>query len=471
MASKTAAKVDPLDLVAELIDTGTIDTVYRDVYLQRARTLMAGVFSNEEFRRIEAEKSELATMPVLLGRALEKADWPRVKELSSRGEALRRSVGASQRQVEVARGIYAVTDVKLDPFSPGLLPFTGISGKALPAVRTRAVDHLASLERADASWKEFYSERRAALRALKVTVSESPAATGGVVSIDPREAAQRALQAGDMKSLAKLADTLMAAATSVATAAAASQATAHATVEPEQAFGDLLTTYSDDTLREARRLGLAARRLESRTEIAPLRRYAWHPVFSNDAGRVSVKQVELPAGTPEGFRERLEMLMIHPLVNSGGARHLPRLVAEDVLVEVFPEPKEGEDGPVSELLTTLGLRARRAVPRIAIEQALVAHGADVLEQRLGLDSRVFRLVCIPPDVHLRIGETEGWGSQPLWTHFDGYIVMADGRLRALAGGEARFGGLFNLIGISRDYDSDRVISRFAVVRRERMVAW
>ena len=36
---------------------------------------------------------------------------------------------------------------------------------------------------------------------------------------------------------------------------------------------------------------------------------------------------------------------------------------------------------------------------------------------------------------------------------------------------ARFGGLFNLIGISRDYDSDRVISRFAVVRRERMVAW
>jgi hypothetical protein len=40
--------------------------------------------------------------------------------------------------------------------------------------------------------------------------------------------------------------------------------------------------------------------------------------------------------------------------------------------------------------------------------------------------------------------------------------MPDGRLRALAGGEARF---------SRDYDSDRVMARFAVVPREHMSAW
>lgn len=45
-----------------------------------------------------------------------------------------------------------------------------------------------------------------------------------------------------------------------------------------------------------------------------------------------------------------------------------------------------------------------------------------------------------------------------------YLVMADGRLQALAGGDVRF-------GLSRDYDSDHVIARFAIVRRERMVAW
>jgi hypothetical protein len=206
-------------------------------------------------------------------------------------------------------------------------------------------------------------------------------------------------------------------------------------------------------------------------ELAPLRQYAWHPLVADESGRLKVKQVPLPIGTPEAFRERMEILMIHPLVNSGGARHLPKLVAEDVLVEDFADPKEGEPPPPSELLAALELSSRRGLPRIAIEQALFAHGADVLEKKLGLDPRVFRLVCIPPDVHLRLGEAEKWGRQPFWTHFDGYLVMADGRLRALAGGDARFGGLYDLLGISRDYDSDRVMARFAVVRRERMVAW
>jgi hypothetical protein len=76
-----------------------------------------------------------------------------------------------------------------------------------------------------------------------------------------------------------------------------------------------------------------------------------------------------------------------------------------------------------------------------------------------------------PDVHLPLGEGEGWGRQPFWTHFDGYLVMADGRLQALAGADVRFGGLYDLLGLSRDYDSDHMIVRFAVVRRERMVAW
>jgi hypothetical protein len=165
------------------------------------------------------------------------------------------------------------------------------------------------------------------------------------------------------------------------------------------------------------------------------------------------------------------MQLIHPLVNSGGTRHLPTLVAEDVLVEDFPDPKEGEQPPASVLLAALGFSSRRGLPRIAIEQALLAHGADLLEKELGLDPKVFPLVCIPPDVHLRLGEAENWGRQPFWTHFDGYLVMADGRLRALAGGDVRFGGLYDLLGISRDYDTDRVMARFAVVRRERMTVW
>ena len=466
--ARRAVSADPLELVAQLTDIGTIDTVYRDVYLRRAETLLAGTLPLAEFRRIEQEKAELATLPVLLGRALERADWPRVKELSSHGDMLRRSVQGKQRQLETARGVYVVTDVRLDPFSPGLEPFTRTAGKSRSALRTQGIEELAALEQADPPGREFYARRRAALQALTLTTSaESP--TAAAASIDPREAAQRALKAGDMGGLAKLAETLMAAASSIGRGSS-STAGARATAVATQPSADILTDFSGETVQAARRLGLAPRRLDSRAELASLSQYAWDPVFA-DESRMSVKQVPLPPGTPEEFRERLEMLMIHPAVNSGGARHFPKLVAEDVLVEDFPDPAEGEDAPMSGLLTSLGLASRRALPRIAIEQALLDRGGDVLEQELRLDPRVFRLVCIPPDVHIRLGEAEGWGRQRFWTHFDGYLVMADGRLRALAGGEAQYGGLFNLLGLSRDYDSDRLMARFAVVRRERMEVW
>jgi hypothetical protein len=470
MTAKAATNVDPLELVSALIQIGNADTVYRDAYLRRAGTLMAGVLSVEEFQSLEQQTAELAALPVTIGRAVEKGDWPTVKKLSTQAASFRQALEAKRRQIEAGREVYAVTDVKLDPFSPGLRPFTRRADKGLLALRTQAVEHLATLQRGDAPWKDFYTRRRAVLEALALTTSGD--SQTAAVSTDPREAAQHALKSGDMQGLAKLADTLMAAATPKKDGQTTQGPAARSTPSPEPPSTDLLTPYSDDTVKRARRFGLASRHLESRTELASLSWYAWNPLFSDaPGGRIEVKQVPLPTGTPEAFRERFEMLMIHPLVNSGGARHLPKLVAEDVLVEDFPDPKEGEETPSSELLAILRLPGRRGLPRIAIEQALLAHGADVLETQLGLNPLEFRLVCIPPDVHLRLGERESWGRQPVWTHFDGYIVMADGRLRALAGGDVRYGGLYHLLGISRDYDSDRVMARFAVVRRARMVAW
>lgn len=471
MAAKTTPSLDIVGLISELMDIGTVDTVYRDLYVRRARSLLAGVFSIEELRQVEMAQLELATLPVSIGRALQRGDWPLVKELSSRVEAVRAAVESKRRWIDVARGVYGTTEIKLDPFSPGLLRFARIAAGELPALQARIVERLTSLERADQPWQEFYSARRRAFQQRALGVSAG--ATLGTASMDPRQAAHQALQTGNMSELARLADTLM--------AASAGPAERPRTPRPaskdvpggasERASSDLLTTFSEETVKGARRLGLAPRRLPSMVELASLRQYAWEPVFDDEPGLVKVKQVPLPAGTPEAFRDRLEMLMIHPLVNSGGARHLPRLVAEDVLVEDFADPKEDEDAPASELLAILGLAHRRGLARVAIEQALLAHGADVLDKELRLDPRVFRLVCIPPDVHLRLGQREQWGRQPFWTHFDGYIVMANGRLRALAGGDVRHGGLYDLLGVGSDYDSDRLMARFAVVRRERMVAW
>ncbi|WP_432822355.1 hypothetical protein [Trichloromonas sp.] len=45
------------------------------------------------------------------------------------------------------------------------------------------------------------------------------------------------------------------------------------------------------------------------------------------------------------------------------------------------------------------------------------------------------------------------------------------RIKALAGRDIRFGGVFDIVGIGVSYESDRVFARFAVVQRKRMVAW
>jgi hypothetical protein len=42
---------------------------------------------------------------------------------------------------------------------------------------------------------------------------------------------------------------------------------------------------------------------------------------------------------------------------------------------------------------------------------------------------------------------------------------------AMAGGDIRFGGVYDLVTIGREYESDRLIVGFAVVRRERIEVW
>jgi hypothetical protein len=472
MTSHTGA--DSLQLVSKLIEIGETDTVYRDVYLDRARTFLGSALSLAEYRHRAEMGTQIEVLPLRIQRAVEQGNWSEVKELGANLQAARADVAEKRSLMETGRQVYAVTDILLDPFSPGLQGFRGLSGPALAALRDRSVEQLAWLERADAVWADFYARRRGALQGLTLAASEKAhegTAVSGAPAGDVRTAAMEALKSGNMRGLQALAEAAMATATSQPSARQATTPTAPSAAAPGHPAVDLSVSFSEDTLKRARALGLAARRLDALPEFASLRDYAWNPLFSEESGQIDARKLPLPTGAPEAVRGRLEMLMIHPLVNSGGARHLPALVAEDLLVEDFPDPEEGKDGPVSALLAALGLRSRRALPRTKIEQALLEHGAHVIEKELGLDPRAFRLICIPPDVHLRLGEAEGWGRQPAWTHYDGYVVMRNGRLRALAGGNARFGGLYNLLGIGRDYDADTVVTRFAVVRRERMTAW
>lgn len=160
--------------------------------------------------------------------------------------------------------------------------------------------------------------------------------------------------------------------------------------------------------------------------------------------------------------------MVHPFINSGGARYLPRFAAEHVLIEDFSE--EETHTQHSELLSALGLKKRTAVSRLEIEQALLQHGPHLVKDELQLDPREFRLLCVPFAVYSRLGPARRWGRQQCWTHFDGYQVLEGGKLRALVGGDARYGGIYDLCSISRADEREGVTTRFAVVRRERLMA-
>jgi hypothetical protein len=152
-------------------------------------------------------------------------------------------------------------------------------------------------------------------------------------------------------------------------------------------------------------------------------------------------------------------------VNSGGARYLPPPTAETVLLEDFAEDQSA-DAP-SKLLAALGFAKRVGHSRIEIESTLMRRGSEILQNDLGLDPVEFRLVCIPYDLYARFGRERGFGQWPHWTHLDGYQVMAGNRLRALAGGDSRFGGLYDLVSISPSDGNEGIYSRFAVVRRAR----
>jgi hypothetical protein len=160
---------------------------------------------------MEQQQATLAELPVAVARAMEKADWPQVKDLSLRTEALKHAVTGDTKPFETARGIYAITDVPLDPFCHSLQKFTRVQARDWPALRTRVVELLATLEQSDVSWKDFYAGRRTAFQTRAPTSSQPAPGSGAADSTSAesmREPAGQALKAGDMRGLAQLAELL-----------------------------------------------------------------------------------------------------------------------------------------------------------------------------------------------------------------------------------------------------------------------
>jgi len=229
--------------------------------------------------------------------------------------------------------------------------------------------------------------------------------------------------------------------------------------------------FSEESLKKAENLGLKAVRVESSEKHASLCRYAIsHAAKSDEESiwrRIEENQM-FQNGIPEQLKIYMEKFSKHLFISSLGTRYSPDFVKEDLLVEDFPEAS-AESGNASRLLNLLGFDKRTGLSRINIERALSMHEHRIVKDELALDPLIFKLVCIPSDIYLRLGDSQGWGKEEMWTHFDGYEILQNNRFSALAGGDCRFGGNLDLVTIGRDYESDSVIARFALIQRKGMM--
>jgi hypothetical protein len=466
-----------LAIVARLVTAADGDTLYRDVYVRRAAELLTPLVSEAQYQSAITGRQQVTTLLEQARAAVGRQDWQRVRELGTRAADLQRSLEAEQKVLAAAEEVYGAPAVVLDPLSPGLMPTSKRwSGPAQARAEVSAA--LTELARDDPTARDLYASRQKSIGA--VTVPGAATAPGAAPSAaqpvgNVEQQALQALERGDAAALRGLADSMLGAKTESRAPGGEKVATARGRIVTP---GVLAEAFPEASVPRAKALGLecveaklaspevAASIAEFMEQHAPGASAAAFDRARDGVARVTVAaEVAVPRDVAALFAETISLFALHLYVNSAGVRYVPVLAPREVLlVESHPEGEE----PVTPLLRELGLERRRAVSRDEIEAALRKNGARVLSEHLGFDPRAFRIVCVPPDVYMRIGRERGWGKREEWTHFDGYQVLSGGRLRALVGGNARFGGLADLVSISRDDGRENTVVRLAVIHRERL---
>ena len=472
MSKATSAQNESVSqTVLRLVSLGELDTLYRDLYMQRARKLMEGVLSQPAYIELKNNIASLGLLERQLKAAIEHGNWQRTADLTERVRSIR-SASEKKGVIELGEAVYdKLVEIPVDPFSPGFHVFYDSSEKLLQQWREHAINALSVLENTDASQRDFYARRRADFQALKIEVQAEHQKKKTENPVDLRQEALNAVDSGDFSSLDELVKKL----SQKSVEKESEQETGVQLAETAELGDDLLYSFPEGTLSAAARLGLTPVKTRSRRDFAYLLSYSWQPSFlKSESKKWAHEQLTHLLPTTDGgdkVRETLEMYLLNPFINSGGTRYHVCLVVEDLLLEDFPEPEPRAHMPRTELLAALGLDSRWGLSRKQIEVALLENGPRILEEKLGLKAEEFRLVAIPPDIYTHLGKERGWGQKEMWTHFDGYWVREGGNLQALAGGDVRFGGAHDVIGFHPSYNNEKLLARFAVVQRRRMMTW
>jgi hypothetical protein len=449
-----------------LVNLSTVDLLYADLYLCRAAVLAPQLCTREHYRALRHDQVRLPSLTTELRRATEHGDWSKVRSLAQDAAEARERLGAASQILPLADAVYGRRLLHCDATTLALNGVVAQPDANLVGARDAVLDQLRTLAAQDADWESFYRSRITYFERCQL-VSEEKA--GPAVDITQlRQQILTAITAGDFTRIMRLTD-------SIAAEPTTHTARLRAPRPREDELRALVTVFSDATLNRAATLGLT---METLPRAAGLNEYlscccadqATFPDTPITEARRSVENCTCghacPPDVRSSLRENLDFLMGHPFISSAGLRYLPWFGPETMLVEAFPETDlDARTG----LLSALGLPKRRGCARILVEDALLANGPRVCTE-LGLDPAELVAACIPFDAYVRLAPKYGWGQQEFWTHFDGYQITRELQLWGLVGGNARFGGGDNLSALARDYDSDRLTARFAIVRRQRFLA-
>jgi hypothetical protein len=464
-----------VDSVSLLIQAAKSDTIYRDVYLRRARELLSPTVNESGYRAVASMQKELDELVRHTRSAVVQFNWEKAAELSAQADRMRKAIDAQAGIAPLAQQVYDADIVAFDPFSPG--KHLGPQAQSTqPGLRAQLLGTLASLGKMDTTFRSFYEQRSSYFSGLELARGADLAQARARTRVELEQLALEAAERGDMTTIESVAKELR----DYKDGGEKTGSTSTVVKGRYECPLNLENPFPIDARARARELGMVEHHFAAppdvRAAVEIIYTHAWDPIpTSPDLEHEGVLRTQVlveskvPAelGTDE-FKVLGGQFIQQIFISSGGARYLPPMAAEAALVEEFPE-NDSADAP-SKLLSALRLPHRRGLARAEIENALMRSGAHLLEEQLGLDPIEFRLVCIPYDLYMRFGRERGWGQWQRWTHFDGYWVVSGNRLRALVGGDGRFGGLADLVSISRTDARENVYVRFAVVRRARMVA-
>ena len=153
--------------VGLLIEAANADTVYRDLYLRRARQLLGATLDESAYRAIGSTEKEIEDLMRRSRSAVLQRDWDQAAKLSAQADGLRQQKAAMGQLAAIGKDVYDADTVAFDPFSPG--KHLGPQSEAnQPAVRKQLLDTLASLGKLDPSLAASYEKRRSYFSSLEL---------------------------------------------------------------------------------------------------------------------------------------------------------------------------------------------------------------------------------------------------------------------------------------------------------------